>query len=35
MAFVELENVEKRMMLPGCVARFVHGDNVTLSYWDL
>lgn len=35
MPFVELGDVEKREMLPGCGARFVHAENMTISYWDL
>lgn len=35
MPFFQVKDIEQREMLPGCSARFVHGDNMTLSYWDL
>ncbi len=35
MPFVNLEGVEWREVLPGCRARFVHGERMTLSFWDL
>ena len=35
MPFLEVNNLEPRQMLPGCIARFVHADNMTISYWDL
>lgn len=31
----DISDIEKRKMLPGCTARFIHADNMTLSYWDL
>lgn len=35
MPFVELDQIEQREILPGCVARFVHSDSMTISYWNL
>jgi len=35
MPFLELSQIDQREMLPGCHARFVHGDNMTVSYWNL
>jgi len=35
MPFADLNNMPKRQMLPGIKARFVHGENMTISYWDL
>ncbi len=35
MPFVELEHVEQREVVPGCRARFVHSESMTISYWDL
>lgn len=30
-----LNDIERREILPGFQARFVHTDNMTLSYWDV
>lgn len=35
MSFFDISDIEQRQVLPGCRARFVHADNMTLSYWDL
>ena len=35
MPFLKLDNIEKRNPLPGCSVRFVHTENMTLSYWNL
>jgi quercetin dioxygenase-like cupin family protein len=35
MAFIALENIEPREIVPGYRARFVHGDNLTLAYWEV
>jgi len=35
MSFVELKDVGQREVVPGCRARFVHSDSMTISYWDL
>lgn len=33
--FKELRHIEEREILPKCHVRFVHSDNMTLSYWNL
>jgi quercetin dioxygenase-like cupin family protein len=33
--FIELKDIEKKKILEKCKTRFVHVDNMTLSYWDL
>ena len=30
-----LSNIDRKEILPGFQARFVHTDNMTLSYWDV
>lgn len=35
MPFIELDQIEQRKILPGCAARFIHSDNMTISYWRL
>lgn len=35
MPFIQLADLTSREVAPGCHARFVHTDNLTLSYWDL
>ena len=35
MAFFELDEIPKRAMLPGCKARFIHSDAMTVSHWYL
>jgi quercetin dioxygenase-like cupin family protein len=30
----KLAELEKRELVPGAEARFVHGDHMTLAYWD-
>ncbi len=35
MPFHNLDDIPRREMLSGCHARFVHAENMTLSYWDL
>jgi quercetin dioxygenase-like cupin family protein len=35
MAFLRLENIEEREMVPGYRARFVHSDNMTFAYWNI
>ena len=31
----ELRLIEEREIIPKCHVRFIHSDNVTLSYWNL
>jgi quercetin dioxygenase-like cupin family protein len=33
--FLQLADIPSREVAPGCHARFVHTDHVTLSYWRL
>ena len=35
MVFVDLNALEVREPVPGYRARFVHGENMTLAYWDV
>lgn len=35
MPFIELRDQETRNILPGCVTRFIHTENMTVSYWNL
>lgn len=35
MAFINLDDLNEREMLPGLRARFVHTENMTFSYWDI
>ncbi len=35
MGFIDMDALEKREMLSGLRARFVHTDNMTFSYWDI
>ena len=34
MSFIELKNIDQRELVPGCRARMVHSDNMTLIYWN-
>ncbi|MCP4681027.1 MAG: cupin domain-containing protein [Desulfobacterales bacterium] len=33
MNFIELDEIEKRDLVPGGKVRFVHSDSMTLAYW--
>jgi quercetin dioxygenase-like cupin family protein len=35
MPFVLMDDLEEREPIPGCKARFVHSENMTLAYWDI
>ena len=35
MAFLELEQIPTREILPKCHVRFVHSENMTFAYWNL
>jgi quercetin dioxygenase-like cupin family protein len=35
MAFINLEDIEEREIVPGYHARFVHAENMTLAYWRI
>ncbi len=35
MGFLELKSITEKEIVPGYRARFVHGDNLTLAYWDV
>ncbi len=34
MPFIEINDIAEREVLPGCKARIVHADNMTLVYWS-
>ncbi len=33
MNFIELDEIDKRDLVPGGKVRFVHSDSMTLAYW--
>ncbi|MFA4836989.1 MAG: cupin domain-containing protein [Dehalococcoidia bacterium] len=35
MAFLELNHLEKREIIPGYKVCFVHSENMTFAYWDI
>ncbi len=35
MPFVKLEDTEEKEIAPGFRARFIHTENMTLSYWNI
>ncbi len=35
MAFLRLEDIEERDMIPGYRARLVHSDHMTFAYWNV
>ncbi|MEP1096353.1 MAG: cupin domain-containing protein [Cyclobacteriaceae bacterium] len=35
MAFIEIESIGQREILPGYTVRFVHTDSMTFAYWDV
>ena len=35
MAFIDLVDISEREIVPGYRARFVHGDKLTLAYWEV
>ena len=35
MAFLNLKDVPEKEIIPGYRARFIHGDKLTLAYWDV
>jgi len=35
MAFIKLENIEGKEIVPGFTARFVHSENMTFAYWTI
>ncbi|MEL6822034.1 MAG: cupin domain-containing protein [Calditrichota bacterium] len=35
MAFLNLNNLDERELLPGFKVRFVHSDTMTLAYWTI
>jgi quercetin dioxygenase-like cupin family protein len=35
MGFLELQNIQQKEIVPGYRAKFIHGDNLTLAYWDV
>ncbi len=35
MAFIELDSIGQKEILPGFSVRFVHTDSMTLAYWDI
>jgi len=30
---LQLDKLEAREVVPGCIGRFVHSDNMTISHW--
>ena len=35
MPFINLEDINKRELLPGFSVRMVHSEKMTLAYWDI
>ena len=35
MAFINLDEIQAREMVPGFFAKFIHTESMTLSYWDI
>jgi len=35
MPIIDLKTIEKRELVPGYKARFVHSDNITLAFWEI
>lgn len=35
MPFIDLDRIEKREIVPGYRAVFVHSEHMTLAYWDV
>ena len=35
MAFVNLEDIEEKELIPGFHVRFVHAENMTFAYWRI
>ena len=35
MTYISLHNIQEKEIAPGYRARFVHGDKLTLAYWDV
>lgn len=35
MVFLDLEEIQPTVVIPGYRARFVHSDNMTLAYWEV
>jgi quercetin dioxygenase-like cupin family protein len=35
MAFIELNDIEEKEIIPGYKARFVHSGNMTFAYWTI
>ena len=35
MVFQNLNAIQEREIVPGYRAKFIHGDNLTLAYWDV
>ena len=35
MAFIKLEDLEEKEIVPGYKARFIHSENVTIAHWNI
>ena len=35
MSIIDLEKLEKKELLPGFKAKFIHSDNVTIAFWEI
>ena len=35
MIFQDMNGIQEREIVPGYRAKFIHGDNLTLAYWDV
>ncbi len=35
MTYISLHDIQEKEIAPGYRARFIHGDKMTLAYWDV
>lgn len=35
MSAIDLNEIEEKEIVPGCWARFVHTENLTIAYWNI
>ncbi|MGC9967779.1 MAG: cupin domain-containing protein [Syntrophobacteraceae bacterium] len=35
MSFIDLGNIAEKEVMPGCKAKIVHSENMTLAYWAI
>lgn len=35
MSVIDLNEIKEKEIVPGCWARFIHSDNLTIAYWNI